>query len=338
MMPELGAMPIIEGFSRNIYECETTGRIIQFYHETMRYPCTSTWCKYITIGYFNVCTGFNAARIRCFIKVVDETEMGNMDQQRQDTGSTNPIPIKPDTMEEVPQLPNNNSSHHVYMTINDLDGKLYSDQTGRFPITSNRGNFYVVILYAVDGNYKSHYLSQVLKAYDDVYDFLQVQGYQPQLHKMENQTSKDVETFIVEQQAKVQYTPADIHRTNIDERCCHTWKKHLTAVRAGAPQSFCIENWCRTTEQYDITLKMMQPCTLNPCLSAFESMEGMFYFDATPMAPVGTETIIHLKPLRRHTWSYHAFKAWYFSPSFKQYLVIKITNKAGLLHTTDTWK
>ena len=106
-----------------------------------------------------------------------------MDQQRQGTRSTKPVPIKPDTMEELPQLPNNNSSHHVYMTITELDGKLYSDQTGRFPITSNRGNCYVVIFYAVDGNYikshpiKSYYLSQLLKAYDDVYDFLRVQGY-----------------------------------------------------------------------------------------------------------------------------------------------------------------
>ena len=78
--------------------------------------------------------------------------MDHMDQQRQGTLSTNPGPIDPDTTEEVPQFPSNNRSHHVYMTTTDLDGKLYSDQTGRFPITSNRGNCNVVILYAVDGN------------------------------------------------------------------------------------------------------------------------------------------------------------------------------------------
>ena len=104
-----------------------------------------------------------------------------MDQQRQVTRSAKPVPIKPDTMEEVPQLPNNEHTHHVYTTITDLDSKLYSDKTGRFPITSNRGNCYVVIFYAVDGNYikayqiKSHNRSQLLKAYDDVYPFLRVQ-------------------------------------------------------------------------------------------------------------------------------------------------------------------
>ena len=64
----------------------------------------------------------------------------------------------------------------------------------------------------------------------------------------------------------------------------------------------------------------------------------MFYFDATPISLVGTETMIHIKPVLRHTWSYHAVKAWYFSTSFKQYRVIKTTNEAGLVRTTNTWK
>ena len=51
------------------------------------------------------------------------------------------------------------------------------------------------------------------------------------------------------------------------------------------------------TEQCDITLNMMRPCTLNPKLSAFEAMEGMYSFDATPMAPVGTEILMHRKPI-----------------------------------------
>ena len=146
-----------------------------------------------------------------------------MDQQRQGMQLTKPVPIKPNTMEEVPHLPNNEHIHHVYMTITDLGGNIYSDQTGRFPITSNCANCYVVIFYAVDGNYikaypiKSHHRSQLLKSYDGVYSFLKVQGYRPQLHKMDNETLKDVENFIEDHQAKVQYTPANIHRTTISE-------------------------------------------------------------------------------------------------------------------------
>ena len=82
----------------------------------------------------------------------------------------------------------------------------------------------------------------------------------------------------------------------------------------------------------------MRPCTLNPCISALEAMEGMYYFDATPMSPVGTEMMIHLKPLCWHTWIYYSVKAWYFSPSLKHYRVINTTNESGTVRTTDTWK
>ena len=104
-------------------------------------------------------------------------------------------------MEEAPQLPNNNCIPRFYMKITDLDCKLYSDQTGHFPITSNRGNYYVAIFFAVDGNYiksypiKSQHHLQLVKAYDDVYPFLRVRGYQPQLQNMYKETSKDVETL-----------------------------------------------------------------------------------------------------------------------------------------------
>ena len=153
---------------------------------------------------------------------------------------------------------------------------------------------------------------------------------------MDKKTSKDVEK-IIDQQAKFQHTPADIHRANITKQCCRTHKNHFTEVRAGTPPSFRMENWCKMTEQCDITLIMMRPCTLNPRISAFQSMEGMYYFDATPMAPVGTETMIHLKPVRRHTCSYHAVKAWYFALSLKHCCVIKTTNKSETVRTTDTW-
>ena len=71
--------------------------------------------------------------------------MGHMDQRRTGIRSTKSTATESDSMEPVQQTPSNDHSHHVYMSITDIDGKLYSDQTGRFPITSNRGNCYVLI-------------------------------------------------------------------------------------------------------------------------------------------------------------------------------------------------
>jgi hypothetical protein len=51
-------------------------------------------------------------------------------------------------------------------------------------------------------------------------------------------------------------------------------------------------------------------------------MEGSFSFDATPMAPPGTEILVHLKPSRQKSWSFHAANGWYIGPSLKHYCCI----------------
>ncbi|KAL7477011.1 hypothetical protein ACHAW6_002832 [Cyclotella cf. meneghiniana] len=140
------------------------------------------------------------------------------------------------------------------------------------------------------------------------------------LHKLDNKTSHDVESFIKENNTKLQYTPPDIPRTNPADRSIRTWKNHFVAIRAGAPKTYRLSNWCKDLEQPDITLNMLRPCTTNPKLSAYKAMEGMYLFDATLMAPTGTECMIHIKPTRRQTWGYHAMKAWYFAPTHSKFL------------------
>ena len=129
-------VPIPDFLANSIYECETTGQLIHFYHATMGFPVTSTWCKAIDAGYFRGWPGLTSKRVRRFIKIVDETEMGHMDQTKVGIRSTH-TNADPDSMETVPQTPLNERTHHVYMSITDIEGRLYSDQTDRFPITSN---------------------------------------------------------------------------------------------------------------------------------------------------------------------------------------------------------
>jgi hypothetical protein len=112
----------------------------------------------------------------------------------------------------------------------------------------------------------------------------------------------------------------------------------MCAIRAGTPKTHRLSNWCKDLEQVDITLNMMRPCTQNPNLSAYEAMEGMFSFDATPMAPIGTECMIHVKPSKRHTWGYHSMKAWYFAPALNHYRCIRVVTDTGAVRITDTFK
>jgi hypothetical protein len=58
-----------------------------------------------------------------------------------------------------------------------------------------------------------------------------------------------------------------------------------------------------------------------------KALEGTFSFDATPMAPLGTEVLVHQKPVRRKTRGYHAAKAWYLSHAVTHYRCICVITK-----------
>jgi hypothetical protein len=78
----------------------------------------------------------------------------------------------------------------------------------------------------------------------EVYAWLTTRGYCPLLLKLDNETSHDVEAFIVAEQVKIQYTPLDMHCTNPAKHAVRTWKNHFMADIAGIPSSFPIANWC----------------------------------------------------------------------------------------------
>ena len=60
-------------------------------------------------------------------------------------------------------------------------------------------------------------------------------------------------------------------------------------------------------------------------------MEGKYHFDAAPIAPPGSEMIMHENPNQRMTFGYNAKKAWYIAPCFKHYQTFK-----GILPSTGS--
>jgi hypothetical protein len=175
-----------------------------------------------------------------------------------------------DENDVLPDHINKGLTNLVFMVIHDITGLIFSDQTGLFPITSNRGYLYLVIFYIYDANFiasvpiKNQAKQELLRDYQITYKYLSSHGFKPCLHKMDNKTSKDVEDFIQSQQTTLQYTPPDIHRTNSAEQAICTWKNHFTAGIASLPKSFPIANWCCLTNQCDYTSTCFIPVARIP--------------------------------------------------------------------------
>ena len=69
-----------------------------------------------------------------------ETALGHLNQDRKNQCSANNVIIK----QEKKQF--------IKIVTPKKEGKLYTDQTGQFPTTSNRGYKYILILYDQDSN------------------------------------------------------------------------------------------------------------------------------------------------------------------------------------------
>ncbi len=121
---------------------------------------------------------------------------------------------------------------------------------------------------------KNRSKEELLCAYHKIYAWHTFRGFKPLLHKLHNETSRDVQTFVATKQTHIQYTPPDIHHTNLAKWAIRTWKNNFLSGMAGLPKLFPITNWCRLTAQCNVTLNMICPCCQNPLLLTHKAFEG----------------------------------------------------------------
>jgi hypothetical protein len=112
---------------------------------TLNYPVVSTLVKAIDKSYLKGFAGLTSSRTHQHIKVNNEMEKGHIDQSWQGKHSTKAfttvgnLPAFPpnfeqfDTMEPLPQELFNARTHIVFITIIEITGMLFSNQSGNVP-------------------------------------------------------------------------------------------------------------------------------------------------------------------------------------------------------------
>ncbi len=206
----------VTAVANSLYKCSNTHKLIHFHYACLNFSVKSTLILAIKAGYLKGFPGLTVNRVRRHIDVDVASERGHMDQvwqgQRSTKRASASIPVVlphnrvDSNMDTPPQQPSNERTQHVFVTVNDFTGGIASDQTGRFPVTSNRGNAYLALFYIFDPNYiksvpiRNRSKEELLRAYTEVYAWLTARGYRPLLHKLDNETSRDVEAFVTAEQ------------------------------------------------------------------------------------------------------------------------------------------
>ena len=286
----------------------------------------STLLRAIRLNYFTTWPGMTTSLISKHLPKSVASSKGHLDQEKTNLQSTK---IEDLDVEEIPtQERNNIRTNNIMCTMVSTKkflSKSYSDQTGKFPTMSSRGNQYVFILYHYDTNsihavpIKNRQAAHIKNAWHDTFNLLKHHGEAPDLHILDNECSGDLRKAFLKNDIAFQKVPAHIHRRNAAERAIRTFKNHLIAGLCTCDPEFPIAEWDRLLPQAILTLNLVRTARRNPSLSAHAAIFGNYDFRATPLAPPGTRVLVHLKPSQQTSFGTHGLDGWYIGPAFDHY-------------------
>jgi hypothetical protein len=212
--------------------------LVGFYHACLGFPVKQTWLDAIRAANCNIFEDLTYSNAAKYCLDADETIMGHLAQQRQNVQSTKAKPTLPAPLAVLPP-PVEAPSNQVFVMTKPLS-KLFTNNTGHFPIRACSGNQYIMIAFHVNGSlilqqaFKSKSDHHPIAAYKTIMTRLAAQGLSVDLQIMDNEASvayKKAITF--KWNATFQLVPPDMHCCKRAERAMRTFKDHFLAILAG---------------------------------------------------------------------------------------------------------
>jgi hypothetical protein len=130
---------------------------VQYLHKYCFSPTISSWLAAIKAGFFATWPGLTCELVQKHLPKYDAMVKGHLRQQYKNTRSTQQPPSNSrddpakasNAISKSLEATSNNSddntkrTHNVFLHAFQPTGQIYTDQTGRFPVT---GNKYVMLL------------------------------------------------------------------------------------------------------------------------------------------------------------------------------------------------
>ena len=316
---------------------------VAFAHATMGSPPWERFAQSIKSGYINIAGVTHEMARKNPIKS-EATAKGHLDQSRSNFRSTKGGEEPEKVEEEKEERVDPRSVRCVIKTMEEWTdtGKFSADSTGKFPVESDEGdNYIMVMVHEGTGYIKLLALkkkAEVSAKIQEGVKFFEELGALTEIIFIDNEISADLRNFFKQKKIELNLVPPGNHRANPSERGVRTAKNHIIATFATADKQFPLKLWGKCMEQIEITLALTRECPSNPRISTYEALHGHKYnFDGKPMAPVGTRVIIHNKSSERNTWGAHGQGGWYVGPALSHYRCFKVVpNATGIPRVTDT--
>jgi hypothetical protein len=187
-------------FDPHSLDLPSIGALVGFYNACLGFPVKQTWLSAIKAGNCNTFEGLTYSNVTRYCPDTNETIMGHLAQQSQNVQSTKPKLTLPVSL-VVPPPPVATPSNQVFIIITPLI-KLFTNNTGRFPIRACSGNQYVMIAFHAKGNlilqkaFKSKSNRHCIAAYNTIMTRLAARGLFIDLQILDNKASSAYEKAI----------------------------------------------------------------------------------------------------------------------------------------------
>jgi hypothetical protein len=158
----------------NVYSLPSIPQAIKYLHAVVGFPTKDTWVKAIKNGNYVSWPGLTIDTVNEHFPESIEPQQGHMKKQRQNVRSTKEKQIVKETGEDE-VLTRAVAKHNILVKVLNAHNTVYSNQTGRLPVQSNRGNCFLVVFYDVNSNYvdavpmKNHQDNSMIQAYQNLW-------------------------------------------------------------------------------------------------------------------------------------------------------------------------
>ena len=128
--------------------------MVAYSHSALFSPTLSTLQKALDRGYITGFPGLNPQTLKKYPPQSLAIHKGHMDQTRANQQSTQIPAVDQFTLDTLFPAPieNGEKTDYCYTATIECTGQVFTDQTGRYPITSSTGNTQLLILYDYDSN------------------------------------------------------------------------------------------------------------------------------------------------------------------------------------------
>ena len=225
--------------------------------------------------------------------------------------------------------PNVKTQDVICTIVKSRDGLAYADLPGRFPYKSSQNNEYMMVVYHYDSNsinvtpLKNREAKTLAAGWEVLHKRFERAGLKPNLYVLDNECSAEIKSAFDKYSVAFQRDKPYLHRANAAERAIQTFKNHMKAVLASLDPKFPVREWDRLLPQIELTLNLLRASRINPKLSAYAILHGQFDYNKTPLVPMGTKVVAHLKPEIRNSWSANGEEGWTIGPSLEHYRCVK---------------